>query len=71
MQKWGQIFILDIADASMRLLPKKTESKVKDKDLTPITTYFKEFRLIHPPVGYSDKFLGEHTVIGIGSYPYT
>jgi hypothetical protein len=37
--KWGQIFILDIDDrwrASMRLLLKQTESKVKDKDLTPI-----------------------------------
>ena len=38
-RKWGQIFILDIAGrrrASMRLLLKQTESKVKDKDLTPI-----------------------------------
>jgi hypothetical protein len=37
-RKWGQIFILDIAGrrrASMRLLLKQTESKVKDKDLTP------------------------------------
>ena len=39
VRKWGQIFILDIAGrrrASMRLLLKQTESKVKDKDLTPI-----------------------------------
>jgi hypothetical protein len=35
---WGQIFILDIAGwrrASMWSLLKQTESKVKDKDLTP------------------------------------
>jgi len=38
-RKWGQIFILDIAGwrrDSMRFLLKQTESKVKDKDLTPI-----------------------------------
>ena len=37
--KWGQIFILDITGwrrATMRSLLKQTESKVKDKDLTPI-----------------------------------
>jgi hypothetical protein len=36
---WGQIFILDIVGwrrGSMRFLLKKTKSKVKDKDLTPM-----------------------------------
>jgi hypothetical protein len=40
-RQWGQIFIIDIGDrrrAFMGLLSKQTESKVKNKDLTPMTT---------------------------------
>jgi hypothetical protein len=39
-EKWGQIFILDIAGwrkVSTRFLLKQTETKVKDKDLSPIS----------------------------------
>ncbi len=38
MEKWGQIFIIDIIGlekTAFRLPAKQAEGKVKDKDLTP------------------------------------
>ena len=50
-RKWGQIFILDIAGwrrDSMRFLLKQTESKVKDKDLTPIVFVQRAYGILLP-----------------------